>query len=45
LDRGTMAPLLKAIRDGKDEEIYQWAESSHWHTLEALIQNFNDGFV
>jgi len=44
LDRVTLAPLLKAIRDSKMEEVYQWAESSHWHTLEALIQNYNDGY-
>jgi len=44
LDRMTMAPLLRAIRDLKMEEIYQWVETSHWHTLEALIQNYNDGY-
>jgi len=45
LDRVTMAPLLKAVRDAKDEEVYQWVESSHWQTLEALIQNINDGYI
>ena len=44
LDRVTMAPLLRAIREDKIEEIYQWVETSHWHTLEALIQNYNDGY-
>lgn len=45
LDRVTMAPLLRAIRDGKDEDVYAWVESSHWHTLEALIHNFHDGYA
>ena len=37
-------PLLTAIREEKSEKVYAWAESSHWHTIEALIQNYNDGY-
>jgi len=39
-----LTPLLNAIRDEKTEKVYAWAESSHWHTIEALIQNYNDGY-
>ncbi len=39
-----LQPLLEAIRDGKNEKIFAWAESSHWHTIEMLIENYNDGF-
>ena len=43
--RVTMAPLLKAIKEGRDDEVYAWAESSHWQTIDMLIQNFNDGYT
>lgn len=39
-----LLPLLSAIRDEKTEKIFAWAESNHWHTIEALIQNYNDGY-
>ena len=39
-----LQPLLEALRDGQNEKIFAWAESSHWHTIEALVQNYNDGF-
>jgi len=29
LDRVTMAPLLRVVRDVKDEDVYAWVESSH----------------
>ena len=44
LDQELLQPLLAAIRDEKNEKIFAWAESSHWHTIEALIQNYNDGY-
>lgn len=44
LDQELLQPLLAAIRDEKNEKIFAWAESSHWHTIEALIQMNNDGY-
>ena len=44
LDQELFQPLLAAIRDEKNEKIFAWAESSEWHTIEALIQNYNDGY-
>ena len=44
LDQELLQPLLAAIRDEKNEKVFAWAESSHWHTIEALIQNYNDGY-
>jgi len=39
-----LRPLLEAIRDEKTELVFDWAESSHWRNIEALIQNYNDGY-
>ena len=36
-----LRPLLEAIRDEKTELVFDWAESSHWRNIEALIQNFD----
>lgn len=39
-----LLPLLAAIRDEQSEKVFAWAESSHWHTIEALIEMHNDGY-
>lgn len=44
LDEDLFLPLLSALKEEKSEKIWAWAESSHWHTIEALIQNYNDGY-
>ena len=38
-----LLPLLSAIRDEQNEKVFAWSESNSWHTIEALIQNYNDG--
>ena len=39
-----LLPLLSALRDEQNEKVFAWSESSHWHTIEMLIQNYMDGY-